>query len=365
MTDRIRQILPQFQLSKDYRDITLFDNGHINKTYKITYENGGEKESYVLQGINSYVFKRPEDVMENIAEITRYMKQKLKERGGDFERGVLDFLQTQDGKNYYRDPDGEYWRAYRFIDHSKTYDVISDTKILYNSGKAFGDFQQILADFPMEKLKETIPGFHDTPKRLRDFNTVVEQDPLGRAKEAKQEIEFIKAHAELAERLVRMQRNGELPVRVTHNDTKFNNVLIDTDTGEAICVIDLDTVMPGLCAYDFGDAIRFAASSAAEDETDLSKVYLDMDYYEAFTRGYMEAAGKDLTPNEIDTMALGAITITLELASRFLADHIDGDRYFHIHHENHNLERAKNQLKLVEDMEAKYPFMCEIVKKYA
>lgn len=365
MTDRMKRVLPQFQLPEEYQDITLFDNGHINQTYKVTYGTGEDKESYIVQGINSYVFKKPEEVMENIAEITRFMKQKLKERGGDYKRGVLDFLETTDGKNYYQDENGEYWRAYRFVDHSKTYDVITDTKILYNSGKAFGEFQQMLADFPMNKLKETIPGFHDTPQRLKSFFDIVESDPLGRAKEAEKEIEFIRAHTEVAERLIRMQRGGELPLRVTHNDTKFNNVLIDTDTGEAICVIDLDTVMPGLCAYDFGDAIRFAASSAAEDETDLSKVYLDMDYYEAFTKGYMEASGKDLTQNEIDTMALGAITITLELASRFLADHIDGDRYFHIHHENHNLERAKNQLKLVEDMEAKYSMMCEIVKKYA
>ncbi len=365
MTDQIKKVLPQFQLPEEFQKITLFNNGHINKTYKVTYEKDGKDQSYIVQGINSYVFKNPEDVMDNIAEITQFMKQKLEACGGDSERGVLNFLKTDSGKNYYQDENGEYWRVYRFVDHSKTYDVITDTRILYNSGKAFGDFQQMLSDFPMEKLKETIPGFHDTPERLKYFDAMVKKDPLGRAKDAQQEIAFIQSHAEMAERLIRMQRTGELPLRVTHNDTKFNNVLIDTDTDEAICVIDLDTVMPGLCAYDFGDAVRFAASSAAEDEVDLSKVYLDMDYYEAFTKGYMESAGKHLTQNEIETMALGALTITLELASRFLADHIDGDHYFHIHHENHNLERAKNQLKLVADMEAKYPLMCEIVKKYA
>lgn len=341
-------------------------NGHINCTFRITVENeNNDFKVYVVQAINTYVFKNPFLVMDNIGAVTDHIKKKYSDCGQSSYRKVLDFLRTSDGKNYYSDDMGNFWRAYPFVHDSASYDLSNDPKVIYNTGLAFGKFQQLLADFPAEELGITIPDFHNTPKRMDDFFAAVEADPLGRCKDIAEEIEFFRSRRETACRLQRLLEEGKLPLRVTHNDTKCNNVLIDDETGEPLCVIDLDTIMPGLSVFDFGDAVRFACNTAAEDETDLSKVGLDLEMYDHFTHGFIGELKGFFGSVELENMAWGALIISIELASRFLKDHIEGDKYFRIHHENHNLERARNQIALAKDMEKKFDKMCEIVKKYS
>ena len=255
----------------------------------------------------------------------------------------------------------DYWRVCHFVVNSVTYETVENSKVLFSAGYAFGRFQYMFSDLPMERLYDTIPDFHNTRKRMDALFETVALDPMDRVKDLKDEIAFFEKYRNTASKLIDMLEMGELPLRVTHNDTKYNNILMDKDTSEPLCVIDLDTVMPGLTMYDFGDAIRFAANTAVEDETDLTKVGLNMEHYEEFTKGFMTASKSFLTKNEIDNMALGAIVITIELASRFLADHINGDKYFRIHKENHNLDRARCQIKLAQDMLDKYDMMCKIV----
>lgn len=335
-------------------------NGHINGTYRVKFSIDGEPgEEYIFQKINEYVFKEPIKVMSNIKEITLHLQKKKTQAECD----IITFLDSKDGKNYFI-VDGDYWRVCRFVKNSVTYDFVENSKVLYSAGFAFGRFQDLLSDLPMNKLYDTIPDFHNTRKRMDAFFEMAALDPMDRAKTVKNEIAFFEKYRELASTLMNMQEKGELPLRVTHNDTKYNNILMDKDTCAPLCVIDLDTVMPGLAMYDFGDAIRFAANTAVEDEMDLAKVGLNMEHYEEFTKGYMKAAKGFLTKNEVDTMALGAIVITVELASRFLADHINGDKYFRIHRENHNLDRARCQIQLAKDMLEKYEEMCNLVRKY-
>jgi len=341
-------------------------NGHINCTFRITVEDDDNSfKVYVVQAINTYVFKNPTQVMENIGAVTKHIKKKYDDYGISSYRKVLDFLTTADGKNYYSDDSGNFWRAYTFVHDSASYDISDDPKIIYNAGLAFGKFQQLLSDFPAHELRITIPDFHNTPKRMDDFFDAVEKDPLGRCKDIQEEIEFFRQHRATACRLQKLLDEGKLPLRVTHNDTKCNNVLVDDTTGEPLCVIDLDTIMPGLSVLDFGDAVRFACNTAAEDEKDLSKVSLNMELYENFTKGFIGELKGFFGEVELENMAWGALIISIELASRFLKDHIEGDKYFRIHHENHNLERARNQIALAKDMEKKFDQMCSIVKKYS
>lgn len=352
----LKQVISQYNLPGEIKNTSQCVNGHINGTYHVTLASPeGMEDELIVQNINSYVFKYPEKVMHNIQEVAKHMDSKKSENDCE----IISFLDTKDGTNY-TEVNGEYWRICRFVKDSVTYDFVETSQVLYSAGYAFGRFQAMLSDLPMEKLHETIPDFHNTRKRLDDFFEIVALDPLGRAKEVEKEIAFFKKHRKLATKLCDMLDAGKIPLRVTHNDTKYNNILMHKDTLKPLCVIDLDTVMTGLAMHDFGDAIRFAANTAVEDETDLSKVGLNLEHYKEFTKGFM-AAFDNLTKNEIDTMALGAITITIELASRFLADHINGDKYFRIHHESHNLERARCQIKLAEDMIEKYDKMCQIV----
>ncbi|NMB01980.1 MAG: aminoglycoside phosphotransferase family protein [Firmicutes bacterium] len=350
------RVLGYYDLPGKLVEVTPCVNGHINDTYRIAMDTG---EEFILQRINGYVFKEPVKVMENIKAITLHVENK--EAQGDC--NIISFLDSRAGENYVV-IDGDYWRVCQYVQDSITYDFVENSQVLVSAGYAFGRFQAVLADFPMEKLHETIPGFHNTRKRLADLFQIVVQDPLGRAREIQEEVAFFMEHRELAGRLDEMLEAGTVPLRVTHNDTKYNNILMHKHTGEPLCVIDLDTVMPGLAMHDFGDAIRFAANTAEEDEPDLSKVGLNMENYRAFTKGFMSACQGFLTPAEIDTMALGAITITIELASRFLADHINGDKYFRIHRENHNLDRARCQIKLAQDMIARCDEMVAVVKEY-
>ncbi len=357
----LKEVSDHYDLPGSLRAFTQCVNGHINDTYRVLLriDHTTEKE-YIFQRINDYVFKEPVKVMRNIKEISLHTAPKISED----DCSIISFFDNKDGKNY-TIVNGDYWRVCYYVKNSVAFDYVDDSRILYSAGYAFGKFQQLLADLPMEKLYVTIPDFHNTKKRLEAFFEMVSLDPLSRAGNIKPEIEFFEKHMELASTLVNLLEKGELPLRVTHNDTKYNNILMDKDTLKPLCVIDLDTVMPGLAAYDFGDAVRFAANTAVEDEPDLSKVSLDMRHYEEFTRGFMTACKGFLTQKEIDTMALGAVVITIELASRFLGDYLNGDKYFRIHRPDHNLDRARCQIRLAEDMMNKYDAMHEMVLKYA
>lgn len=334
----------------NFRKIT---NGHINETYCVMI---GENE-YIFQKVNSYVFKDPVVVMKNIRMVDNFIKNNNKKSVCK----IVNFLENNDYMNYTITADNEFWRLCKYECNTVTFDVVENPAILKSSGYAFGDFLNAISDFPTKKLYITIPDFHNTRKRLENFFRIVQADENNRAIDVKDEIKVIEKYHDFCCKLTDLSEKDSLPLRPVHNDTKYNNILLNHDTFEPVCVIDLDTIMPGLVAHDFGDAIRFAANKAAEDETDLSKVYLDMDYYKEFAKGFMEAASHFMTDLEVETLACGAPTITFELASRFLADHIDGDKYFSIHHPNHNLERARCQLKLAEDMMSKIDGMREFV----
>ena len=342
-----------------------YGNGHINDTFLLTFdvaEMGSIK--VILQRMNKDIFKNPVELMENIQGVTEHLRKKIIERGGDPERETLNIIPTVDGKPYYVDSYGEYWRSYRFITGATSYDQVECIDDFYQSAVSFGNFQCLLADYPAETLHETIVGFHDTKARFEVFKKAVADDVCGRAAYVQKEIDFVLAHEDVANVLGELQAKGELPLRVTHNDTKLNNIMIDDKTGKGICVIDLDTVMPGLSVNDFGDSIRFGANTASEDEKDLSKVSCSLELYEAYVKGYIEGCDGKLTDKEIEMLPTGAKVMTFECGMRFLTDYLQGDTYFKIHRENHNLDRCRTQFKLVEDMEAKWDEMQAIVAKY-
>lgn len=343
----------------------IYGNGHINDTFLIRYElPSGHGKKYILQRINTDVFRNPEELMDNILHVTSYLRSYIIKEGGDPERETLSVICTIEGRPYFKDANGYYWRLYNFIEDAVTYDIVKTPKDFYESALAFGRFQRLLADFPADTLHETIPGFHDTKARFERFLQVVKEDPLGRAKEVEAEIQFICGRRELAEILGAMQAVGELPLRVTHNDTKLNNVMLDKETGKAVCVIDLDTVMPGLSINDFGDSIRFGASTGAEDERDLSKVSCSMELFDIYVKGFVEGCAGRLTKKEMMSLPLGSKVMTYECGMRFLTDYLEGDTYFRIHREKHNLDRCRTQLTLVADMENKWEEMNQIVRKY-
>ncbi len=357
----------QFMLEGEPQECVPFGNGHINDTFRVICRaEGAERKthSYILQKINREVFTDPETLMENVCAVTDWLKTKIRENGGSVERETLNLIPARDGAMYVTDADGEYWRASLFIDGTVSYDLVENEEDFYQSAVAFGHFQQMLSDFPAETLHETIRRFHDTPDRFRKFEEALENDSCGRADSIRRECQFILERRELAHTLTDRLRDGSLPLRVTHNDTKLNNVMFDLKTGKAICVVDLDTVMPGLSLYDFGDSIRFGASTAAEDERDLSKVSCSLRLFETYVKGYLEGCGGSLTDAEVELLPMGAILMTFECGIRFLTDYLEGDHYFKIHREGHNLDRARTQLKLVADMEEKLPRMQEIVDHY-
>ncbi|MGI6537059.1 MAG: phosphotransferase enzyme family protein [Caldicoprobacterales bacterium] len=364
--ENILEAAGSFELEGRLTDAKPYGGGHINDTFAVVCDReDGSIKRYILQRINTNVFKKPVELMENVAAITQYLGKIIKKNGGDPMRETLNLIPTKDGRNWYVDSKGEYWRCYHFVEDTVTYNQVKSKEDFYHSAKAFGKFQMLLADYPAETLHETIPNFHNTVDRFEKFKEALEKDILNRAKYVADEIEFVLKREEDTHKLINLQKAGKLPLRVTHNDTKMNNVLIDKHTGEGICVIDLDTVMPGLSLYDYGDSIRFGATYAAEDERDLSKVNFELELFEVYTKGYLEVAGDVLNSYEIENLPMGAKLMTLECGMRFLTDYLSGDTYFKIHREGHNVDRCRTQFKLVSDMEASWEDMIRIVKKYA
>ncbi|WP_255575618.1 phosphotransferase enzyme family protein [Caproiciproducens faecalis] len=358
------EIAGKFQFEGQYVGILPYGSGHINDTFSVFFQLEEQTRRYILQRINTNVFRKPVELMENVVGVTRYLHRAIAAAGGDPYRETLNLIPAWDGTYYYIDEDGGYWRSYYFIENTVTLQQTRTKEEFYDSARTFGRFQLLLADYPAATLHETIPLFHNTPNRILQFKEALAEDVKGRAAGVQEEIDFVLKQEEYTHLLVDMQARGELPLRVTHNDTKLNNVLVDSKTGKGVCVIDLDTVMPGLSLYDFGDSIRFGASTAAEDEQDLSKVHFDLELYEAYTKGFLEIAGKVLTNEEIRRLPDGAKMMTLECGIRFLADYLAGDTYFKISREGHNLDRARTQFRLVEEMDEKWDAMSQIVEKF-
>ena len=365
MKNQVRELVSHFDVEGEIIAAKPYGNGHINDTKYVLIEHQGERKEYVLQKINKNVFKRPDLLMENYVGVTAFLRDIIIKNGGDPERETLNVVKAKDGKNYHVDADGEYWRLVVFVTDSLSYDKVEKPEQFYMSAVAFGNFQYLLKDYPADTLHETIVNFHNTPDRFRQLMDAVKADAKGRLAEVGAEIEFCKAREEFAGTLESARAEGKLPLKVTHNDTKLNNILFDKNTGAPICVVDLDTIMPGYSVNDFGDSIRFGATTALEDEADLSKVNFDIDLYELYVKGFIEGAKGGLTDGELEMLPIGAMMMTFECGMRFLADYLNGDTYFKISREKHNLDRARNQFKLVSDMEKNLDKMREIVKKYS
>lgn len=349
----------------DVINIKSFGSGIINDTFLVVCKNSEYKdEKYILQKINHLIFKDIEKLMENYCNICDYLKDIIKKNGGDVDRQTITVIPTKDGKRFFKDSLGNYWRAIKFIPNTITYDVIESANDFYKAGKSFGQFQNMLSEYNAESLYESIPNFHNTKERFKTFLEAVENNKARRVDAVKEEVNFIIERKKDTSLLLDMYERGELPLRVTHNDTKISNILMDKETKEGICVIDLDTIMPGLSLYDFGDAIRSGATHALEDEKDLNKVYVDLEFFEAFTKGFLEGTGSSLTEKEIEMLPMGAKVITLEQGIRFLTDYLNGDVYYKTSYQEQNLDRTRTQLKLVKDIELKWNELNNIVDKY-
>ena len=335
-----------------------YGSGHINNTFLIITNT----RRYILQHMNRLVFPYPEKVMENILGITEHIRKRYKAMGEDTTRCTLNIIPTLDGNIFFTDSNGQPWRLLDYTEGTVAKDTVECIEDFYNCAKAFGNFQQALSDYPAHLLHETIADFHNTPKRYENLMRAVKNDVCGRLAEVREDVEFARQREAFCHILEDAHKSGQLPLRVTHNDTKLNNILFDKDSGKAICVIDLDTVMPGYSVTDFGDSIRFGANTAAEDETDLSKVSLDLELFEAYAKGFIKGCNGSLTPTELDLLPIGAMMMTLECGMRFLTDHLEGDVYFKIHRPDHNIERARNQFALFADMERKLPQMKNIIE---
>lgn len=361
----MENIAEMFMLEGKVESAVPYGNGHINDTYLVTARMGTETTSYILQRINTSVFSKPEELMENIMGVTGHLRKKIVAAGGNPRRETLCVIPTKTQESFCRAAEGTCYRMYAFIENTASLELIEKPEDFYGAAESFGNFQYLLSDYPAEKLHETIPDFHNTGKRFERFLAVVKEDPVGRAEEVAAEIDFLKKRQSDMGVLVELLRKGEIPLRVTHNDTKLNNILLDKDTGKGICIIDLDTVMPGTSLYDFGDSIRFGASTALEDETDLSLVSMSLELFEQYVKGYIKGCRGILTETEISMLPMGAKIMTLECGMRFLTDYLEGDTYFKIHREKHNLDRCRTQLALVADMEAKWEQMAEIIRSAA
>jgi hypothetical protein len=352
-------VVSAFLQNEEVLSITRHGNGHINDTYLVETD----RDKYILQRINTQIFGNPDELMSNILGVTTHLKDKIREQGGDDKRQTLTVIKTADGKLYYRDENRNVWRMYLFIKDSVCLERAEGSRDFYESGVAFGRFQELLSDYDAGSLYATIPDFHNTPKRCEDFERSVVKDICGRAQSVLSEIEFVRERKEKMARGQRLLVEKKLPLRVTHNDTKLNNIMMDKKTGKTLAIIDLDTVMPGLSIYDFGDSIRFGANTACEDERDLSKVSLDMELFEAYAEGFIKGAVGGLTKEESSELVYGAWNMTMECGMRFLTDYLAGDTYFKTSREGQNLDRARNQFALARDMEEKEEEMKRVIRR--
>ncbi len=358
-----KKISSNFNVGGEFLSCEPYGEGHINQTFLLLMKEGEREVKYILQRINSTLFTDVPRLMQNIKLVTDFAREQIALAGGNPDRESLTVISAKDGNAYYFDGEN-YFRVYIFIDDSTAYQVVENPKHFYESAVAFGNFANLLAKFDASKLYEPLPNFHNTVKRFEALEQAIKEDKVGRAKDVKAEIEFALARKELSSKIVSKLESGEIPLKVTHNDTKLNNVLIDNATDKAVAVIDLDTIMPGTICYDFGDSIRFGCNPAAEDEKDLSKVNFSIALFEEYVKGYLFALNGTITKAEAQNLALGAIMMTYECGIRFLADHLNGDTYFRIKREGHNLDRARTQFKLVSDMEKCFDEMNAIVNKY-
>ena len=361
----VQEVLAAYDFPATLMGAVRYGQGHINDTFCVICQpQEGDAIRYILQGLSSAAFPHPEELMENFIGITSYLRDQIIAQGGDPLRETLSLVMTRDGKPFYTDSNGKVWRLTPFIENTDCFQ--SATPELFEaSARAFGRFLYMLQGYPAETLHESIVNFHNTEDRYAKFIAALEADKMGRAKDVQAEIDFVTSRKADCSVALQALRDGVLPLRVTHNDTKLNNILIDRDTHEGICVIDLDTTMPGLSINDFGDSIRFGANHSKEDEKDLFKVNFDIDLYEAYTRGFIQGAKGGLTENELKYLPWGARLMTLECGIRFLTDYLDGDHYFRIHYPEQNLDRCRTQFKLVRDMEEQFDAMAAVIEKYA
>lgn len=362
MKHDIAAIAKNFDMRADFISAKPYGSGHINDTYAATYSQAGTKIRYIHQRINHLIFKDPLLLMENIERVTAHIKNKLIAAGADdINRRTLTLVPSLDGKSCYIDPEGNYWRTYFFVENAQTYDEITKANQAYQAAKAFGEFQKQLADLPGKRLHDTIPGFHNTRQRFNNLIKAIEADTHNRAASVKANIEFAMQRETMVDVLLDLHAKGEIPEIITHSDTKLNNVMLDNKTSEGICVIDLDTVMPGLSLYDFGDMARTAMRPTPEDETDLTKVVAQIDMFKALSEGYLSSASEMLTQVEKDHLAFSAQLITFEIGLRFLTDYLEGDVYFKTHREGHNIDRCRVQFKMAESLESISDEMNKIV----
>lgn len=362
----VKEAVDNIAFEGEFIDLKPYGSGHINDTFLLRYRlDNGNEEKYILQRINQNVFKNPREVMENVDAVTSFIRQKLILEGKDPMRETLNIIKTHNNDVVFEDSSGEFWRGYYFIKDSLGLEVVEKPEHFYQSALSFGVFQSQLADFPAHTLHATIKDFHNTPKRFETFKKAVEEDVMNRAQNVRKEIEFVKDREAFTHTLRNLYEKGALPLKVTHNDTKLNNVLFDKETEKGLCVIDLDTVMPGFSLDDFGDSIRFGATTGAEDEPDLSKVNFSLELYDLYTKGFLEGADGSLSDLEVSLFPEGAKMMTLECGMRFLTDYLQGDVYFKTAYDNHNLDRTRTQFKLVQDMEEQWDAMKAVSEKYS
>ena len=360
--NNLRDLINQFVVYGDFMVGVPFGNGHVNDTYMLTFDQGGIRLNYMLQRINNNVFKDPVKVMENVDRVTAHILKKIRAAHTETRKRTIRLLRTPDNKPYVFDKKGNCWRAYVFMERARAYDVLETPEQAFHVAQAFGEFQQQLTDLEGPRLHDTIPDFHNTPKRIDQLEEAIREDRMNRVKTVQKEIDFVLERKKNAAILCKLNQEGAIPERITHNDTKCNNILMDDLSGEGICVIDLDTVMPGLSLYDFGDMVRSGTNPAEEDEQDLSQVYMRFDMYEALFRGFYASASSFMTPAEKEYMAEAGKIITLEIGTRFLTDYLQGDTYFKTSRARQNLDRCRTQFKLAQDMEANFGRMHKLLK---
>ena len=359
----LRDLIYRFSMYGDFLVATPFGMGNVNDTFQVTFDQGGVRLHYILQRINSKVFPHPGGVMENIDRVTSHLLNKIRASKMETKKRTLRLLRDPQGNPFVQDENGSFWRGYVFVENARAYEVLETPEQAFRIAEAFGEFQQLLVDLPGERLNETIPDFHNTPKRFERLEQAIKNDVCNRAKEVAKEIDFALSLKEEAGTLLRLNASGDIPERITHNDTKCNNILIDDLSGEGVCVLDLDTVMPGLSLYDFGDMVRSATNSAGEDEIDCRKVWMRFDLYEALYKGFVKSAGDFMTPAEKENLPLSGKIITTEIGIRFLTDYLEGDTYFKIRRPLHNLERCRNQFTLVKSIAEQMPKMQQLLNE--